>query len=88
MRSYQADVACVKCGCIPTIWRAGFYEDPGGHACTIESGLSPCCGENLADLEEFCPECEQHRPDDRRVRNGMKCGPCAYAEWRQHETGI
>jgi len=26
----------------------------------------------------ICPECGEPRPDDDRVRAGMKCGPCAY----------
>ena len=26
----------------------------------------------------ICPECRQLKPDDERVRNGMKCGQCAY----------
>jgi hypothetical protein len=25
-----------------------------------------------------CGECGQHKPDDDRVKNGMKCGTCAY----------
>jgi len=28
--------------------------------------------------DDVCPECGQHRPDDERVRNGMKCSFCAY----------
>ena len=78
MRPFQADVACTKCGDIPEIWRAGFYEDAGGHAIPIDAGLSPCCHAPMADLDEFCPECQQHRPDDERVKAGMKCGECAY----------
>ena len=26
----------------------------------------------------FCPECGELRPDDDRVKNGMKCSQCAY----------
>jgi len=25
----------------------------------------------------ICPECLQYRPDDERVKAGMKCGICA-----------
>ena len=25
-----------------------------------------------------CPECGQYRPDDERVKVGMKCGQCSY----------
>lgn len=25
-----------------------------------------------------CPECQELRPDDDRVKAGMKCGVCAY----------
>jgi len=87
MRPRQADVACVKCGYIPEIFRHGFYEDPGGHATSIESGLSPCCGADLADLDEFCPECERHLPDDERVQAGMKCGQCAYGYYSDPDRG-
>ena len=27
-----------------------------------------------------CIECGEPRPDDDRVANGMKCGPCAYGD--------
>jgi len=27
---------------------------------------------------EICPECGQQRPDDERVKAGMKCVECAY----------
>lgn len=30
------------------------------------------------DLGIACPECGEPRPDDDRVKNGMKCGQCAY----------
>ena len=26
----------------------------------------------------LCPECGELKPDDDRVKNGMKCGQCAY----------
>ena len=26
----------------------------------------------------ICPECRQYRPDDERVKSGMKCEQCAY----------
>ena len=26
----------------------------------------------------YCPECGEYKPDDERVQEGMKCGPCAY----------
>jgi len=28
--------------------------------------------------DEICPECEEHRPDDERVKTGMKCSFCTY----------
>jgi len=28
---------------------------------------------------QICSECGEHRPEDERVSNGMKCGPCASA---------
>lgn len=36
--------------------------------------------ENIAALCQpiICPECGFERPDDDRVRAGMKCGECAY----------
>ena len=27
---------------------------------------------------EFCPECDEHRPEDVRVKNEMRCGFCTY----------
>ena len=27
---------------------------------------------------EWCPECEEHKPDDARVQGGLRCGQCAY----------
>ena len=32
----------------------------------------------------ICPECGEERPDDDRVKQGMKCRHCAY--WGQNET--
>lgn len=34
--------------------------------------------EFYAGKVSICPECGQYRPDDDRVKNGMKCGQCAY----------
>jgi len=34
---------------------------------------------NLQSKEKLiCPECGEERPDDERVRAGIKCGRCAY----------
>lgn len=33
--------------------------------------------------KEVCPECEEHRPEDERVKAGMKCGFCAYSTERK-----
>lgn len=30
------------------------------------------------DFKFICPECGEYRPDDERVKNGMKCRYCAY----------
>ena len=54
--------------------------------CVYETGDGPC--EVFQEiLEEWrvefaiCPECGQERPDDERVKAGMKCVVCAgYAE--------
>jgi len=35
---------------------------------------APCKREND---KMTCPECGQPRPNDERVKNGMKCGICA-----------
>lgn len=32
----------------------------------------------MSDQELICPECGESRPDDDRVKAGMKCGACAY----------
>lgn len=32
------------------------------------------------ESEAPCPECGENRLDDDRVKNGMKCGQCAYSE--------
>ena len=41
-----------------------------------ESGPRCYCGENRD--HPVCPECGEFKPDDDRVKAGMKCGPCAY----------
>ncbi len=28
------------------------------------------------DEREVCPECSEHRPDDERVKMGMRCSQC------------
>ena len=33
---------------------------------------------NRDNEKDICPECGEHRPDDNRVKAGMKCGHCAY----------
>ena len=50
--------------------------------CVYENGKAPC--EILQEIIEewrieleICPECCQVRPDDDRVKAGMKCGFCA-----------
>jgi hypothetical protein len=32
------------------------------------------------ELPNNCPECGEYRPDDERVKMGMKCGHCAYGD--------
>jgi len=34
----------------------------------------------VAYYKNFCPECLQYRPDDERVKAGLKCRFCAYGE--------
>jgi len=38
-------------------------------------------------MEEWvCPECEEVREGDERVRAGMKCGLCSYPlKWKTEE---
>lgn len=31
-----------------------------------------------SNVNTVCPECGEKRPDDLRVKAGMKCGGCAY----------
>ena len=31
-------------------------------------------------VARVCPECGEHKPDDNRVKAGMKCGSCAYGQ--------
>ncbi len=47
----------------------------------VSSEGSPSTVQSIELLDgddDVCPECEQERPDDDRVKAGMKCGPCAY----------
>jgi hypothetical protein len=41
----------------------------------LAKSLSRLEADRLADL---CPQCGKHRPDDERVKTGMKCFQCAY----------
>jgi len=43
---------------------------------TLDSGLHKTDAPPADYL--ICPECGEYRPDDDRVKNGMKCGQCAY----------
>ena len=45
---------------------------------TLDSGLHKT--DEIPDDYKglICPECGEYRPDDERVKNGMKCGQCAY----------
>ncbi len=33
--------------------------------------------DDVAGMKPICPECREYRPDDDRVKAGMKCGVCA-----------
>ena len=46
----------------------------------FDAGLFRCAEELKAALcaDGVCPECGIVRPDDDRVKAGLKCGPCAY----------
>ncbi len=63
-----------------------------GHTCTSGCGNDydcPCQSEHCCDESEelcgecdyckwICPECEERKEGDERVKVGMKCGQCAY----------
>ena len=54
---------------------------PVGHKrellCVQKDG-EPGCDDPQTRSADICPECGEHRPDDYRVKNRMKCGLCAY----------
>jgi len=82
-------VRCFKCGWEGTQSECGFgHDDFYCPVCCVESlkeidpyqeyleaGVMPG---NLEPEGDICPECGEDRPDDERVRAGMKCGFCAY----------
>jgi len=42
-------------------------------------GLPPQCYDDIVECTcPVCPECQQRRPGDERVEDGMKCSFCAY----------
>lgn len=73
----------VKCICKWEGYAADMSHDyisDGGDG-VIPIDHCPNCGsseENCVIIDLHCPECGQLRKDDDRVKNGMKCGLCAY----------
>lgn len=44
-------------------------------------------GKHKTEIDPLeCIECGEYRPDDERVKAGMKCGYCAYGSERNPET--
>ena len=57
------------------------YFEAGGVVYATPDGMYLCenCFEDW-QAKNTCPECGEERPDDDRVKAGMKCGFCAYGQ--------
>ena len=61
---------------------------PLGEVDRFNTGRCSKCKEGAVFFseDECCLECGEHRPDDERVKSGMKCGYCTNRKSNSYEN--
>ena len=68
-------MGCVMCSRCDKLIDLDFNVED---AFVLPNGIDWSCIECGEERSEVCGECGEPKPEDDRVKNGMKCGACAY----------